>query len=178
MFGFFTPGEAWVSFKIGGLKVTLTRQGILGAALFVMRVTASVSFVVLLSITTKHFELLRVLRMFKMPSVFVMIFGMCYRYIFLLVEIVENTYLAIKSRVGTSVQYKKGQHLTAWNIAHLWLRSYQMNDDVYKAMRSRGYQGEVLVMNEFRTRLRDWLWLCFVFLLSMLVMVFNFHAKI
>jgi len=178
MFGFFTPGEAWVSFKIGGLKVTLTRQGILGAALFVMRVTASVSFVVLLSITTKHFELLRVLRMFKMPSVFVMIFGMCYRYIFLLVEIVENTYLAIKSRVGTSVHYQKGQHLTAWNIAHLWLRSYQMNDDVYKAMRSRGYQGEVLVMNEFRTRLRDWLWLCFVFLLSMLVMVFNFHAKI
>ena len=113
-----------------------------------------------------------------MPSVFVMIFGMCYRYIFLLVEIVENTYLAIKSRVGTSVHYQKGQHLTAWNIAHLWLRSYQMNDDVYKAMRSRGYRGEVLVMNEYRTRLRDWLWLCFAFLLSMLVMVFNFHAKI
>lgn len=178
MFGFFTPGEVWVAFKIGGLNVTMTRQGILGAALFVMRVTVSVSFAVLLSITTKHFELLRVLRIFKIPSVFVMIFGMCYRYIFLFVEIIENTYLAIKSRIGTSMHYQKGQRLTAWNIAHLWLRSYQMNEDVYKAMLSRGYRGEALVWDEFRTRPKDWLWLCFVCIISVLLFVLNLEVKI
>jgi len=142
LFSIVTPGEALAIFKIAGLELTITHQGLSGAALFVMRVITSVSFVVLLSITTRHFELLRTLRVFKIPQVFVMTLGMCYRYIFLFVEIVEHTYLAIKSRVGVKMHYKKGQHIVAWNIAYLWTRSYQLNEDVYKAMLSRGYQGE------------------------------------
>ena len=142
LFSIVTPGEALVIFKIAGFKLIITRQGLFGAVLFVMRVITSVSFAVLLSVTTRHFELLRTLRVFKIPQVFVMTLGMCYRYIFLFVEIVEHTYLAIKSRVGVKVHYKKGQHIVAWNIAYLWARSYQLNEDVYKAMLSRGYRGE------------------------------------
>jgi len=82
LFSVFTPGEALVNFRMAGLKLTVTHQGLFGAILFVSRVITSVSFVVLLSITTKHFELLRVLRIFKIPQVFVMILGMCYRYVF------------------------------------------------------------------------------------------------
>jgi len=107
LFSVFTPGDALVSVKIGGLSIIITRQGLLGALLFVVRVTTAVSFVVLLSITTKHFELLRVLRIFRIPQVFVMTLGMCYRYLFLFVELVENTYQAIKSRVGTGIHYKR-----------------------------------------------------------------------
>ena len=114
---------------------------------------------VLLGITTKHFELLKVLRVFGVPHIFVMILGMCYRYIYLFTEVVENTYLAIKSRVGTAIHYKKGQHVVAWNMASLWYRSYRFNEEVYSAMLSRGYRGEPVILNDFRTRLRDWLWL-------------------
>jgi len=142
LFNIVTPGETIITLKIVWFNLFITRQGLSGAALFVMRVLTSVSFAVLLSITTRHFELLRTLRIFKVPQVFVMTLGMCYRYIFLFVEIVENTYLAIKSRVGAKVHYKKGQHIVAWNIAYLWARSYQLNEDVYKAMLSRGYRGE------------------------------------
>jgi len=142
LFSFVTPGEALVTFKIVGFKLTVTHQGLSGAVLFVMRVITSVSFAVLLSISTRHFELLRALRVFKIPQVFVMTLGMCYRYIFLFVEIVEHTYLAIKSRAGVKMHYRKGQHIVSWNIAHLWVRSYQLNQDVYKAMLSRGYRGE------------------------------------
>ena len=162
LFSIFTPGETLLTFKVAGLKLIITRQGLSGAALFVMRVITSVSFAVLLSITTRHFELLKVLRIFKIPQVFVMTLGMCYRYVFLFVEIIENTYSAIKSRVGAKVHYKRGQHIAAWNIAYLWIRSYRLNEDVYKAMLSRGYQGEPLVLDEFKIRLKDWLWLCFV----------------
>lgn len=159
IFSIFTPGETLATLKIAGLKLTITRQGLSGAAFFVTRVVTSVSFVVLLSITTKHFELLKVLRIFKVPQVFVMTLGMCYRYIFLFVGIIENTYLAIKSRVGTKVHSKKGQRIVAFNIASLWQRSYQLNEDVYQAMLSRGYNGEPLVLNNFKAGLRDWLWL-------------------
>lgn len=174
LFSIFTPGKTLAILNIFGVKLIITRQGFFGASLFVVRVITSVSFAVLLSITTKHFELLKVLRIFKVPQIFVMTVGMCYRYIFLFVEIVEHTYLAIKSRVGTKVHYKRGQHLVAWNIAFLWQRSYQLNEDVYKAMLSRGYRGESVALDDFKIKVEDWLWLCLVIIISAGVMYFNY----
>ena len=165
IFSVFTPGETLVTLKMAGLKLIVTRQGLAGAGLFVTRVITSVSFIVLLSITTKHFELLKVLRIFKIPQVFVMTLGMCYRYIFLFVGIIENTHLAVKSRVGTAVHPKRGQRIVASNIASLWQRSYQLNEDVYQAMLSRGYSGEPLVLDNFKAGLQDWLWLLLILII-------------
>jgi len=127
-----------------------------------VRVIASVSFAVLLSITTRHFALLKVLRIFRVPQIFVMTIGMCYRYIYLLLEVIENTYLAIKSRVGTHIHYKKGQHVVAWNMSALWGRSHHLSEDVYSAMLSRGYTGEPVILDDFKTMPIDWIWLFFV----------------
>ncbi len=165
LFSTFTPGAALATFQVAGFRCIITRQGFWGAALFVTRVVTSVSFAVLLSVTTRHFELLSVLRIFKIPQVFVMTIGMCYRYVFLFVEIIENTYLAIKSRVGARVHYKRGQDIVAWNIASVWQRSYQLNEDVYKAMLSRGYRGEPRILHDFKIKARDWLWACVVALI-------------
>ena len=159
LFNIFSPGEALFSLNLIGYKLSITRQGILGATLFVIRVTTSVSFAVLLSLTTRHFDLLKVLRIFGIPQIFVMTLGMCYRYIYLFLEVAENTYLAIKSRVGTRIHYKRGQHMVAWNMASLWLRSYHLNEAVYQAMLSRGYTGEPAVLENFKTRWVDWVWL-------------------
>jgi cobalt/nickel transport system permease protein len=156
LFNIFSPGEALFSLNLIGYKLSITRQGILGATLFVIRVTTSVSFAVLLSLTTRHFDLLKVLRIFGIPQIFVMTLGMCYRYIYLFLEVAENTYLAIKSRVGTRIHYKRGQHMVAWNMASLWLRSYHLNEAVYQAMLSRGYTGEPAVLENFKTRWVDW----------------------
>ncbi|MCX5708033.1 MAG: cobalt ECF transporter T component CbiQ, partial [Candidatus Omnitrophica bacterium] len=51
LFGVFSPGEEIFSFKLLGFPLAITRQGLLGAGLFVIRVITSVSFVVLLSLT-------------------------------------------------------------------------------------------------------------------------------
>ena len=177
LFSIFTPGEALITLKIARVSFIITRPGALGAALFVMRVITSVSFVVLLSLTTRHFELLKVLRVFKVPLVFVMALGMCYRYIYLFIEIIENTYLAIKSRVGTRVHYKKGQHIVAWNMATLWKRSYQLNEEVYQAMLSRGYRGEPLLWNDLKVKVKDWFWLLFVIVLFGVVFYYNHQIR-
>jgi cobalt/nickel transport system permease protein len=169
IFSIITPGEAIAVFHLGAIGLTITRQGLSGAALFVMRVVTSVSFAILLSVTTKHFVLLKVLRIFKIPQVFVMTMGICYRYIYLFVGIIENTYIAIKSRVGNKVHYKKGQHIVAWNIACLWQRSYQLNDQVYQAMLSRGYRGEPMILNDFKIQARDRVWLFTVVIIFLLI---------
>ncbi len=155
LFSFVSPGEPILS--VGPLVIT--RSGLMAAGIFLGRVITSVSLVVLLSMTTRHFELLKALRFFGIPQMFVMVLGITYRYIYLFVEIVENTFLAIRSRVGSGMHYRKGQKVVAWNIAHLWIRSYLLNEQVYQAMVSRGFRGEPVTLNHFQTKPRDWLWL-------------------
>jgi len=172
-FSLVSPGEPLFTFKFIGLDLIITRQGLMGAVLFVSRVAVSVSLVVLLGLTTRHFALLRVLRIFKVPQIFVMVLGMSYRYIYLFMETVENTYLGIKSRTGGLIHYKKGQSLVAWNIATLWQRSFKLNADVYNAMLSRGYTGEPVLLEEFRASFKDWAWACFVLIIFFVVIIFR-----
>ena len=155
LFSFVSPGEPLLSF--GAFHIT--RQGLLAAGFFIGRVVTSVSLVILLSMTTRHFDLLKALRFFGIPQMFVMVLGICYRYLYLFVEIVENTHRAIRSRVGSHMHYQKGQKVVAWSIAHLWMRSYALNEQVYNAMVSRGFRGEPVALHRFRTRSRDWFWL-------------------
>ena len=142
VFDVFTPGRALIRFHIFSLNAAVTYEGLSGAVLLVMRVVTSVSFVILLSLTTRHNELLKTLRVFGVPQLFIMVLGMCYRYIYLFVEILENTHSAVKSRVGGNIHHRKGRRIVAWHMGALWLRSYYLNDQVYKAMLSRGYRGE------------------------------------
>lgn len=159
LFDLFSPGNALFSFRAWGLNISITHQGLFGALLFVTRVATAVSLVVLLTLTTKHAALLNALRFFKIPRIFVMVLGMCYRYIYLLVEIVESTYRAMKSRIGTSLPRRKGQKLVAWNMASLWQRSYSLHQGVYRAMLSRGYHDELRFSPDAAPETKDWLWL-------------------
>jgi len=166
LFSFVTPGNEVAGFSLGNYRIAVTQQGISGALLFVMRVITSVSLVILVALTTKHNELLKVLRAVKIPQLFVMVLGMCYRYIYLFVEMLEQTHTAVKSRVGTNVHHKRGRQIVTWNIASLWMRSYQLNNQVYNAMLSRGYRGEPKSMHEFSTSIGDWFWLAVVIVIS------------
>ncbi|MFA5199790.1 MAG: cobalt ECF transporter T component CbiQ [Candidatus Omnitrophota bacterium] len=165
IFSVFSPGEALAVWNVLGVKLIVTKQGLDSALFFVMRVLSSVSFAVLLSITTKHFELLKVLRILKIPQIFVMTLGICYRYVYLFIEMIQNSYLAIKSRVGSFTHQKKGQEIVAWNIANLWKRSNYLNEKVYKAMLSRGYKGQALAWEDSRVKTKDLFWLFSVILL-------------
>lgn len=172
-----TAGRPLLTFGFLGLKLTITEQGLSGAILFVTRVLTNVSYVILLGQVSRHNELLRVLRIFGIPQVFILAFGMCYRYIYLFIELIESACLAVKSRVGYRLHYKRGQELIVWNIGNLWQRSNKLNEEIYSAMLSRGYSGEPRVLEEFRTKIKDWLWLFFVIIIFVLVFWLNYALK-
>jgi cobalt/nickel transport system permease protein len=117
-------------------------QGPYTAALFVMRVATCVSFAVLITITTRHAELLRALRSLGVPVIFVSVLDMTYRYIFLFVKIFEDMHLGLKARL---VRRMKGTDARGWvasRIGHLFRRSVRMSEEVYLAMVARGYAME------------------------------------
>jgi len=156
-----TPGEPVAIFSLLSRRISVTRQGIDTGFLFFMRVLASVSFAVLLVITTKQHTLLKALRVFHVPRLFVMTLGTCHRYLFLLLDIIQNTLVAIRGRAGFVTSSKTGRRVIALNMAGLWLRSYRTHSQVYEAMLSRGYTGEPVMLNEFRARKNDYLFLLF-----------------
>ena len=165
----FGPGQVWLTWQFLGIKLVVTHQGVASAVVFIIRVIACLSLVILLNLTTGHFVLLKALRIFKIPQIFIMTLGMCYRYLYLFVGIIQNTYLAIKSRVGSGVEYQRGQKIVAGNIASLWERSVSLNEEVYKAMLSRGYAGQALAWDDSKIRARDYGWLLAVALIIWII---------
>lgn len=155
LFSFVSPGRTVVT--AGGLHIT--DHGLRAAGFFVGRVVVSVSLAVLLNLTTRHAALLKALRTFGVPRIFVMVLGICYRYVYLFVELVENTYRAIRSRTGGRMHHRQGQRLVAWNIGQLWSRSHALNEQVYLAMTARGFRGDPVTLEPPRVRARDWYWL-------------------
>ncbi|MEK6536502.1 MAG: cobalt ECF transporter T component CbiQ, partial [Actinomycetota bacterium] len=114
LFSIFRPGDPlWTIWDFGG-EVTLgpwslgaglavTHQGLKGAVVLILRVATSVSLAVLLALTTRWADLLKALRVFLVPRIFVLILSMTYRYIFLILGLATDMFTARTSRlVGSS----------------------------------------------------------------------------
>jgi cobalt ECF transporter T component CbiQ len=157
IFNVVTPGEPVFAFKLFTYNFSITKQGIDSSILFLLRVLVSVSLSILLIVTTRHNMLLKVMRIFKVPQLFVMTMGMCYRYVFLFLDVIKNMFTAIKSRVGYISSTTTGREVVTANMAGLWIHSYRLQTQVYNAMISRGYAGEPKVMDEFHSRFSDYL---------------------
>ncbi|MBI5575782.1 MAG: cobalt ECF transporter T component CbiQ [Deltaproteobacteria bacterium] len=184
LFNVVVPGEAVVTlmkfdspWRLGPLKIpatlSITRQGINVASVFVMRVATSVSFVVLLLLTTRWSHLLKALKVLFVPQIFTFIIGMTYRYIHLLLRIIQDIHLAKKSRVIVKGGLKEGQKWVASQMGIVLAKSLLISEDVYSAMQSRGYSREVKIIDTFRMRKADYCWACFSVLAAMLAVYLN-----
>jgi cobalt/nickel transport system permease protein len=149
---FLTPGDS-----LG--ETMITRQGLLSAAFLVFRVVTCVSFMLLLILTTHWSVLLKALRSMGVPHLLVFMLAMTHRYIYVLLQTTHSLFLARQSR-------KVG--IEAWRNARQWMgaisgvllgKSYSLSSEVYLAMISRGFQGEPIVLTEFRMRPGDFAWL-------------------
>ncbi len=155
---FITPGEPLI--HLAG-KVIITEQGTRSAGLLFFRVTDSLSFGVLLILTTSWTSILVALRWLRMPSLVVDILGMTYRYIFLLLHTANSMFLARRSRTIGSFSGGENRRWLARALATTMAKSQHLSEEVYLAMLSRGYQGEVRVLNDLRLKRRDFLWIAF-----------------
>ncbi|MHB1389742.1 MAG: cobalt ECF transporter T component CbiQ [Thermoleophilia bacterium] len=177
LFNTFRPGDPlWTLWDYGreitmgpwslGTSLAITHQGLKGAVVLVLRVATSVSLAVLLALTTRWTDLLKALRVFLVPRVFVLILSMTYRYIFLILGLATDMFTARTSRqVGTSSP-REDRHFIASSMAALLGKSHALSEDVYAAMISRGYAGEPMILHDFRSRPNDWLWLAAVVMIT------------
>jgi cobalt/nickel transport system permease protein len=174
LFNLVTPGDPlWQLSK----HLYITKQGSYGASLMVLRSFTSISLIYLLTATTKWAELLKSLKAIKIPSPFVATLEMAHRYIFLGLEMAADLFMARKSRtLGKSKSVSgDGRRFVANTMGNLLIRTTVMGDEVYQAMISRGYTGEIKLVNRFHMRIIDYLWLM---LNIVLLLMFKYRLKL
>ena len=142
-----------------GTSLAVTKQGLEGAAVLILRVTVSVSLAVLLALTTRWSDLLKSLRVFLVPRIFILILSMTYRYIFLLVNLASDMFTARLSRMAGPSSPRDDRRFAAASMGTLLGKSHTMSDEIYAAMVSRGYNGEPMSTHNFVMGRADVAWL-------------------
>jgi len=134
----------------------LTEQGLTAACLVVLRVAVSVSLVVLLTLTTPWVKLLSALRALGVTRIFVLIIGMCYRYIFLLLGSVTDMYESRKARTVGAAPHDKADSaavaLVTSSAGALFGKAHHLSEEVHQAMVARGYRGDAKTLQGFALR--------------------------
>lgn len=152
---FITPGDE--IFRFPWVNLAVSKQGIGSAAFLISRVETTVTLSLVLILSTLWTHILKSLRVFGVPVIFVVILAMTYRYIYVILETAQNMLEARKSRIIASLSGKERRRLAVANIGNLLTRSVYLNDQIYLAMRSRGFRGEVYLLDDFKMHGRDWL---------------------
>jgi cobalt/nickel transport system permease protein len=151
---FITPGPPLASLPLG---LIITKTGFQSVVFLLLRVSTSVSFGVLLILTTPWTTLLKALSVLGVPDGFLLILGMTYRYIFLLLLITEDMFLSRKSRVVGRQNSAEQRRIVAASVGTLLGKSLDLSSEVYLAMQARGYHGQTRTLNAFQIRGIDWI---------------------
>ena len=155
--------------------IGITRQGLLTAGTFVLRVAVSVSAVVLLFLTTRQELLFKSLRSIGVPKIYVLVLDMCYRYIFVFMDVVRDLYTAKKSRTIKFMSTFEEQKWVAGRVGYTLIKSLDMSERVHQAMISRGFNGDAKIMDDFHMRPRDYCALLSVLAFSALLALISYN---
>lgn len=139
-------------------EVGITVQGTVTATLLLLRAGASVSLAVLLTLTTRWSDLLKAFRVFRIPGVFIAVLEMAYRYVFLLLQIANEMFMARMSRTVSRTNTRDQRRFVTSTMGNLWSRAHATSEEVHFAMLARGYSGIPRSLTHFQMKRSDWLW--------------------
>jgi cobalt/nickel transport system permease protein len=151
----FTNGKtALFSFPIGIWTLTAHAEGLVRFISVVLKSWLSVQAAIVMASSTPFPELLQAMRAVGIPRLLVGMFGMMWRYLFVLVDEVLRLMRARAARSGQvdGTGHKSGgsvfwrARVTGGMAGNLFLRAFERSDRIYAAMLSRGYDGEVRLL--------------------------------
>lgn len=157
-----TNEEVIFKFTIFSITIGCTYNSILIAASLFFKSLGSVSCLYFLTLSTPVFEMLSTLRKLRIPKLFVELMGLIYRFIFVLLNTANMIYISQSSRIGYS-NFKTSFNSLGKLITTLFISSYKRSQDIYTAMESRCYEGEInLLENSCKYSFKNILFIVFV----------------
>ncbi|PKM81087.1 MAG: cobalt ECF transporter T component CbiQ [Firmicutes bacterium HGW-Firmicutes-14] len=149
---FLQNGQPLFTLEIAGFKLTGYKEGLILGSTILLRINASVSVLMFLSVTTPVHELGYALVWFRVPKVIVEILLLTYRYLFVLWDEGMRIRQAQTLRLG----YPKWNSPAGWRLAlkstctlmaMVFIRAYDRAECTFSAMQVRAYNGEITGSN-------------------------------
>lgn len=163
---FTSPGAPIFSFPLGPWVMTASSYGLERFISIGLKSWLSVQAAILLASSTPFPGLLQAMRAVGIPRLLVAMFGLMWRYLFVLVDEALRLLRARSSRsgaremktmsrqVGGSLTWRA--HVAGGMAGNLFLRGIERSDRIYVAMLSRGYNGEVRSMPQPPLSVGSW----------------------
>ncbi|MDO4787849.1 MAG: CbiQ family ECF transporter T component [Johnsonella sp.] len=139
----------WSFRSPGGGFLRLSKASFIGAMQIMLRAFACISLFFLLILSTPVNELIHVLRRLHVPALICSMMFLIYRYIFILSKSYDIMHAAALSRLGF-INYPTSLRTFSSSISRIFLIGLKKASQYYDALRSRGYEGEVLFYCERR----------------------------
>ena len=162
----FTNGRTMLfSFSIGSWILTAHAEGLARFVSLALKSWLSVQAAIIMAASTPFPELLQAMRAVGVPRLLVSMFGMMWRYTFVLVDEAlrlmraraarsgswagqpgktSSSHRRLRVREGGSIRWRA--RVTGGMAGNLLLRAFERSDHIYVAMLSRGYDGEVRLL--------------------------------
>ena len=148
--------------------IGFTGEGVSVVAILTLRVLNSLSVSFLILYTTPFPEIIKALKVLKVPDTFLIIISLAYKYIFIFARIITDMHLAKKSRLAGAVKMAEAGNWIAGRIAFIFKKTQLECDDVFKAMMGRGFSGEIKLYQYQKITRRDWIVGFFLFTAGLL----------
>jgi len=132
--------------SIGGFNVGITSASLEIVKILFLKSFACVSCLYFLCLTTPIPDFLEALRKIKCPVILIEMMELIYRFIFILIDTAYIMQVAQASRLGYK-NIKVGMRSFGMLISNLLVRALKINNNLYIALESRGYNGTLKVLN-------------------------------
>jgi cobalt/nickel transport system permease protein len=157
--------------------IAVTYEGIHTVLRLTLKVTNSVSLVMLVVSTTTFERIVKSLSFFKIPDIFLLTLTLTYKFIFILSITVVETYHAIKMRWWNRGSVKDAEEIVAGRIGYLFRKSWERYEFVYQSMVARGFNGRVNFCYFDKLKVADYLFItAFLLFFSFLILINYFHG--
>lgn len=155
---FITLGTPIFVIPLGPWLIGVTVEGLYRAAVFGMRIWVCVAALSLLTLSTRFPVLLHGMQRLGLPSLFVSLTALTYRYIFLFTDEAYRMGLAREARM---VKKERVFRLRTWRtissmIGTLFIRAYERGERVYQTMIARGFTGKFHLLTRLNMGLKDY----------------------
>jgi cobalt/nickel transport system permease protein len=140
-------------FTLVALIPSIMMGNIKNSMLLILKIIGTVVIVNILSYTTKWHSITKALKLFFIPDVFILVFDITIKYIYILGEFSLEMFYALRLR---SIGRNNNKYSSINKImGNLFLRSKEMGDEMYSAMECRGFTGEYSSYKKSKFNFKD-----------------------
>lgn len=159
--------------SVGPLIIT---GGIISMATLMLKGVLCVMASFIFAATTSVDSICKALRKLHVPNMFVTLFLLTCRYVYVLIDEVSIMFTAYKLRAPG----QKGIRFDAWGsfLGQLLLRSMDRAEELYSSMCLRGFSGEYEYADSGKMKLKDWIFLITVIFLIVILRKYNLFAAL